>query len=132
MAGISSKGMLALVLTLILVAGLSWAGMKHHGGEGVSRVKDGIKATLKLSPRMVDLLLVDATTGRTLTDAKVKAVIILPDGAKVEKDLIGMKMGDVFSYMNSLDTSRKGTYRFDIVTTIEGRKISFDFDHELK
>ncbi len=127
-----SAGLLTVALTLMVAAGISWATMKHHGGSKISSVKDGVKATLMLSPNMVDLLLADAGTGRTLRGAKVKAVITLPDGQKIEKELLGMKMGDVFSYMNSLDTSHKGRYHFAIVVAIDGKQIKFDFSYQMK
>src|SRR3990170_4860234 len=97
------------------IAGISWGEMKHVPSEAVSKVEKGIKATLKVTPskNMVDLILEDAKTGKPITEADVNAKIQLPDDTHVDKKLIGMKMGETFSFMNSLDMSRKGTYYFE-------------------
>jgi hypothetical protein len=127
-----ANGLLAIfiTITLIFTAVVSRAG--HEAMSGVSSVKDGVKATLKVSPKVVDLFLLDAESGKELTGATVTAVITLPSGGEVEKSLMGMKMGEVYSYMNSLDASRKGTYRFEILVVIDGKEKKFDFSYDLK
>ncbi len=116
------------------IAGISWGEMKHVSSDGVSKTEKGIKATLKVTPskNMVDLILVDAKTGKPITEADVNAKIHLPDDSHVEKKLIGMTMGDIFSFMNSLDMSRKGTYYFEFFVRSANKDIKFNFEHHLK
>jgi hypothetical protein len=49
----------------------------------------------------------------------------------VEKDLIGMKMGEAYSFMNSLDMSRPGRYSFDISIESSGRSVRLEFSHNI-
>ncbi|MBI4949179.1 MAG: hypothetical protein HY955_03435 [Deltaproteobacteria bacterium] len=93
----------------------------------------GIEATLRVTPEksMVDLFLRDYTKAlTTIKSAKVKASIRTPDGKTLEKDLVGMEMEGVFSYMNSLDLSKKGGYIFDITVLVDGVKRGFSFRYE--
>lgn len=118
--------MVALLLAAIPVIGSASVFAKTSGG---------IKAVLNVDPAksMVDLYLSDSKTQKELTgaNAKVKATIILPKGEKVEKELIGMKMGDSFSFMNSLDMSRKGSYIFDINVEMGKTTHKFNFHYDI-
>lgn len=125
------------VTFLLLFAMISSASpqMNHkmgHQTEGETKIMDGIKGRLKVTPAMsmLDLYLADAKTGEVITQAKVKATITMPDGKKVEKDLPGMKMGETFSYMNTLDFSLKGVYTFDITAEVKKKIGKKDFDKE--
>ncbi len=118
---------------LFFVAALSIFAVNHaSAATRITKTVDGIKATLTISPNMLDLLLVDSGTGRTITDAKVHARVVHPKGHKVKKELVGMKMGDVYSYMNSVDTSQPGTYTFHIVIERGKKTVHFDAKKELK
>lgn len=125
---------------IIVLAGLFFcsqialAQMKHDMPAGESKVAEGIKATLVVTPSksMVDLVLVGAKNGKTITAAKVAAQIKGPDGTVQKKDLLGMKMGEVFSYMNTLDMSKKGSYSFAIAVEVEKKKVKFNFVYEVK
>lgn len=123
-----------LFAALVFISGISWGDMKHAPSEAVSKVEKGIKATLKVTPskNMVDLIIEDAKTGKPITEADVNAKIQLPDDSHAEKKLIGMKMGDIFSFMSSLDMSRKGTYYFEIFVRTVDKDIKFNFEHHLK
>ena len=102
--------------------------------EGEVKSADGIKGRLKITPSksMLDLYLTDAATDKPITKAKVRAVITMPDGKKVEKDLMGMKMGGEFSFMNSADLSLKGKYTFDVTAEIGKKKVTFPFTYEVR
>ena len=125
---------------IIVLAGLFFcsqialAQMEHDMPAGESKVAKGIKATLVITPSksMVDLVLVGANNRKTITGAKVAAQIKGPDGTVQKKDLLGMKMGEVFSYMNTLDMSKKGSYSFDIAVEVEKKKVKFNFVYEVK
>lgn len=97
----------------------------------VAKTSGGIKAVLKVDPAksMVDLYLSDSKTRKEIKDAKVKVTITLPNGEKVEKELMGMKMGESFSFMNSLDMSRKGIYIFDITVEVGKATHKFNFHY---
>lgn len=114
----------ALLLAAIPVVGSAFETEKTSGG---------IKAVLKVDPAksMVDLYLSDSSTRKEITNAKVRATIILPKGDVVEKELIGMKMGDVFSFMNTLDMSRKGRYRFEVTVEAGKTRVKFDFHSDI-
>ena len=116
------------------IAGISLGEMKHVPSDGVSKTEKGIKATLKVTPskNMVDLILEDAKTGKPITKTDVNAKIQLPDDTHVDKKLVGMKMGDIFSFMSSLDMSRKGTYYFEFFVRSADKDIKFYFEHHLK
>lgn len=94
---------------------------------------EGVKGVLKTDParKMVDLFLSELPSGKEITDAKVRASVTFPDGRKVEKDLLGMKMGEAYSFMNSLDMSRPGRYSFDISIESSGRSIRLEFTHNI-
>ncbi|MEK7842068.1 MAG: hypothetical protein AAB197_05275, partial [Deltaproteobacteria bacterium] len=113
-------------------AGLSQ--MEHKMPKGESKVADNIKATLIVAPSksVVDLLLVNAKTGKTITNAKVFAIIKGPGGKVEEKEFLGMQMKEVFSYMNTLDLSLKGSYSFNITAEAGKKKIKLDFVYEVK
>ena len=124
----------AIFVMLILSAGGSWGEMRHDPSAGESKIEKGIKATLKVTPskNMVDLILEDAKTGKAITEADVNAKVQMPDGSLTEKKLTGMKMGEIFSFMNSLDMHAKGTYRLDISVRTGNRDIQFNFQYDNK
>ncbi|MBI5903291.1 MAG: hypothetical protein HZB84_07420 [Deltaproteobacteria bacterium] len=105
-----------------------------NGWESPEKTSGGIKATLKidLEKSMVDLYLNDAASNRPVTGALVKAAIKTLDGKKIEKELIGMRMGEAFSYMNTLEMSKKGKYKFEIKVDSGGTKIPFSFFYDAK
>lgn len=101
---------------------------------GETKTTDGVKAALVVtaSKNMADIVLTDAKTGKAILSAKVFAKIKGPDGKVQEKELLGMKMGEVFSYMNTLDMAKKGSYSFDITVEMEKKKVKLDFVYEVK
>lgn len=88
-----------------------------------------VKGVLKTDPakKMIDLFLSELPSGREIMDAKVRAAITYPDGRKVEKELIGMRMGEVYSFMNSLDFSKPGRYSFDVSIQTSGSSVKLEF-----
>jgi hypothetical protein len=112
----------ALLLTAIPVVG---------SASEVAKTSGGIKAVLKVDPAksMVDLYLSDSKTRKEIKGAKVKVTITLPTGEKVEKELMGMKMGVSFSFMNTMDMSRKGSYIFDITVELGKTTHKFNFHY---
>lgn len=104
--------------------------------EGMIKTSNGVKAVLKIdaSKNMVDLYLYDMAKSVTnpIKGAKVMADIATPSGKKVQKELMGMKMGEVFSYMNTLDMAEKGRYSFDISVQSGKRKAAFNFAVDIK
>jgi len=136
------KLMKAVFLTIFLAALPAFAATDHgrhdHGNSdqvlaGTS-TESGIKAILKVnrSNSMVDLYLMDAETGASVTSGKVFAKVKLPNGKTVEKELIGMQMGQEYSFMNSLDLSLKGKYAFDISVAAGDKRARFDFIYTAK
>lgn len=100
----------------------------------MTKTSHGIKAVLKVTEEksMVDLYLQKAgKTPIAITDAKVKAVVTTPDGKKVEKELIGMWMDKAYSFMNTLDMSKKGRYIFEI-TVERGNTVNFEFSRDVQ
>ena len=95
----------------------------------MAKVLDGTKAGLKLDEKQktIDLYLSDVNTRKAITDASVTAIVRLPGGEKKEIALSGMKMGEEFSYMNSLDTAKKGDYIFRIKVLREIKELVFSF-----
>lgn len=129
------KGAYAFITFLLLVAMIlpAIAEMNHkmvHQAEGETKIIDGVKGRFKVTPAMsmLDLYLVDAKTEKTITGAKVKTIITMPDGKKAEKDLTGMKMGETFSYMSTMDFSLKGVYTFDIAVDVQNKAATKEFD----
>lgn len=94
-----------------------------------TKTVDGLKATLSVSPKMADLLLVEAGCGRALTNAAVTATLVYPNGQKRVKKLMGMKMGEVYSYMNSIDITAEGIYTFHIIVKVGKKIVNFDFEN---
>lgn len=105
-----------------------------NGWESPEKKSGNVKAVLKIDPEksMVDLYLNDAASNRPITGALVKAVIKTPDGKKIEKELMGMRMGEAFSYMNTLEMSKKGSYTFEITVDYGGTKVRFSFFYDAK
>lgn len=132
----------AAFLILFLTALPAFAATDHgrHDHSSVDQAfastatEAGIKATLKVNRpnSMIDLYLAEEKTGEPVTSGKVFAKIKLPNGKIVEKDLMGMKMGKEYSFMNSLDLSLKGKYAFDIAVTAGGKRARFDFIYTAK
>lgn len=118
------------LMLIVLSLGLWPAGAP---AETSIKSSEGVKAVLKTDPakKMMDLFLSELPGGKEITEAKVKAIVTFPDGRKVEKDLIGMKMGDAYSFMNSLDMSRPGRYSFDISIESSGRSIKIEFTQNI-
>ena len=121
------------ILKILMVAFLLAAIPVIGSASVFAKTSGGIKAVLNVDPAksMVDLYLSDSKTRKEITGAKVKAAITLPKGEKVEKELIGMKMGDSFSFMNSLDMSRKGSYIFDINVEMGKTAHKFNFHYDV-
>lgn len=133
----------AILLTLLLAALPAFAATDHgrhdHGSADHEVIAGtltdaGIKATLKVnrSHSMVDLYLTDAKTGTPVTSGKATARIKLPDGKTMEKELMGMKMGQEYSFMNSLDLSLNGRYVFDVSVAVGGKQAKFGFVYTAK
>jgi len=121
------------ILKVLVVALLLSAIPVIGSASDVAKTSGGIKAVLKVDPAksMVDLYLSDSKTQKEITGAKVRATITLPKGEKVEKELLGMKMGDSFSFMNSLDMSREGRYIFDITIELGKTSHKFNFHYDV-
>lgn len=104
-----------------------------HEMEGEVKVVKGVEGRLKVMPAMnrIDFYLYDTKTDKAITDAKVRAIITMPDGKKIEKELQGMKMEETFSFMNTVDLSLQGIYSFDIVAKVQ-YKIGFKAYHSVK
>ena len=136
------KIMKAGFLILFLAALPAFAATEHgrHDNGGADHViagtatEAGIKATLKVNRAhsKVDLFLVDAATGAPVTSGKATANIKLPDGKTLEKELIGMKMGQEYSFMNSLDLSLNGRYVFDVYVASGSKQAKFGFVYTAK
>ena len=122
------KAVIIAAVFFILSAGIAYS-------SGImTNVLDGVKADLKLDEKQktIDLHLSDVNTKKAITDASVTAMVRLPGNEKKEITLTGMKMGEEFSHMNSLDTAKKGDYIFRI-KVLRGKKeliFSFAFKRE--
>jgi len=124
------KAFIVFIAVFFLAAGISMA----QSANGVEKVDDDIKATFTVSPtkKMLDLSLTDADTGDEIREAKAKATVTMPDGSRVEKELVGMKMGATFSFMNSIEMMIEGTYVFDISVKTAEKDAAFIFRYEFK
>lgn len=119
---------------ILLVTAFSLGLLPAFALAGTSvRSSEGVRAVLKTDPakKMIDLFLSELPSGKEITEAKVRAEVTFPDGRKVEKDLIGMKMGEAYSFMNSLDFSKPGRYSFDITMESSGRSARFEFTQDI-
>lgn len=56
----------------------------------------------------------------------------MPDGKKIEKDPLGMKMGGAFSFTNTADLSLKGKFHIDISADVGKKKVQFLFTYDVK
>lgn len=123
----------AILLALLFLVALPLTSPAGAGADDMTKTKNGIKAALNLDPSksMVDLYLTDNKTKQTLKEAKVRATVVLPDGSVVEKELMGMMMGPVFSFMNTLDMSLNGRYSFDINVETGNTKAVFKFTADI-
>ncbi|MBI5942737.1 MAG: hypothetical protein HY864_00070 [Chloroflexi bacterium] len=123
------------VMFILIVGALSSGGeMRDVPSAGETKIEKGIKATLKVTPskNMVDLILEDAKTGKAITKADVNAKVQMPDGSLIKKKLTGMKMEEMFSFMNSLDMHLKGTYSFDVFIKTGGKDVQLNFQNDVK
>lgn len=104
-----------------------------HEMEGEVKVVKGVEGRLKVMPAMnrIDFYLYDTKTDKAITDAKVRAIITMPEGKKMEKELPGTKTEETFSFMNTVDLSLQGIYSFDIVAKVQ-YKIGFKAYHSVK
>lgn len=104
-----------------------------HEMEGEGKVVEGIEGWLKVTPAMnrIDFYLYDSKKDKTITTVKVSATITMPDGKKIEKELPGTKTEETFSFMNTVDLSVKGIYRFEIIAKVQ-YKIGFKAYHSVK
>jgi len=122
--GLQRYAFMILLMTLAVAgAGNAIAAMK------MTKTVDGFEATLSISPKMADLRLVEAGSGRAVMNAVVTATVVSPSGQKRVKKLMGMKMGEVYSYMNSIDMSSKGRYTFHITVKAGERIVSLEFEN---
>lgn len=131
-------------LLLLLMAVSSINAHARHEMDGEIKVAKGIEGRMKVTPEMnrIDFYLYDAKTDKAITDAKVKATITMPDGKKVEKELLGTKAEETFSFMSPVDFSFKGMYSFDITARVQYKigfkayhsvkTVTFSFTHEVK
>ncbi len=124
----------AIFVFLILSTGISRGETSGGTPAGESKVIQGVKATLIVTPgkNMVDLFLKDEKTGNEIRVAEVNAKVQLPDNSVVEKKLIGMKMGDAYSFMSSVNMQIKGTYSFEVFVKTGDNDIKFDFRYVVK
>lgn len=120
-------------LLLLLVTTSSVMAHAGHEIEGEGKVVEGIEGSLKITPAlsMIDFYLYDVKTNKALTNAKVMAIITMPDGKKIEKELTGMNKEEMFSFMNTVDFTLKGTYIFDITARVQ-YKTGFKSYHSVK
>ena len=131
------RNILVIILVGVLISFLAQIALAQKEKEmstGESKVTDGIKATFKVTPSMsmVDILLMDTTTKKTITKAKVFASAKMPDGKVQEKELVGMKMGKEYTFGNTFDFSRKGNYDFDIRVEVKNEEVKFNFIYKVK
>lgn len=105
-----------------------------YSSNAMTSVLHGTKAGLKLDEKQktIDVYLSDVNTKKAITDASVTAIVRLPGNEKKEITLTGMKMGEEFSYMNSLDTAKKGDYIFRIKVLRGKRELIFSFTFKRK
>jgi hypothetical protein len=127
-------GLILMGIFISLVASIVFAQTSHGTAQGEGKVMDGVRAVLNVKPSMsmVDVVLINADTGKTITSGKVFASVKGPDGKFEKKELVGGTMGKDFSYMNTLNLSQKGKYCFDITAEIENKKVKFNFDYHKK
>ncbi|MBI5199542.1 MAG: hypothetical protein HZA09_05965 [Nitrospirae bacterium] len=127
-------GLILMGIFISFVASIVFVQMTQGTAQGESKVVDGVKAVLNVTPSMsmVDVVLTYADTGKTITNGKVFASVKGPDGKVEKKELVGGTMGKEFSFMNTLNLSRKGKYSFDITTEIDNKKVKFNFDYHKK
>lgn len=136
------KIMLAFALCLGFLASAPEKSFATQASKAASKT-DSIKWTIKVKPLTgtVDLYLTDENSGKGVRNAKVRAVITLPNGEKVEKEMMKMTMkqkakGKVIKkgiyYMFSLDMSAQGTYIFDIAVKAGKRDIQINAKYDVK
>lgn len=115
----------------ILVAGLLFLPAPSPAGKTVKSA-EGVKAALSVDPAksMIDLFLSEAG-GAAITSARVMAEVTYPDGRTIGKELLGMKMGEAYSYMNSLDFPLRGRYIFNITVETGGKSFTIEFNREI-
>lgn len=120
-----------MVAALSLMVFTAVMGKRDAAADDMTKNAEGIEATLKIneSKGMIDLYLSDSNTRKQIADARVRATVRLPGGGKIEKELMGMKMGGAFSYMNTLDMSAAGEYIFGITVESGKKTAKFKFSY---
>lgn len=133
MQGIKKSAMIAGI-SLLFLAGSVLAQMEDGKRASETKVVEGIKAVFKVtqSMSMIDLVLTYVDSGKAITNAKVFASIKGPGGKVQEKELMGMKMGKEYSFGNTIDFSKKGSYSFDISVEVDKKKERFNFGYEIR
>ncbi|MEK7772705.1 MAG: hypothetical protein AAB307_00030 [Deltaproteobacteria bacterium] len=123
-----------MIAALFLMVFHAVTGMRNAAAGDMTGNAEGIRATLEIdaSKGTIDLYLSDSNTGKQITDAKVMATVKLPGGGKIEKELMGMKMGEAFSYMNAFDMSKAGEYIFGITVESGKKAAKFKFSYNVK
>lgn len=133
---------LAFAISLLLSAEINAEMKNSQSGKmmmadenmGDTAMADGIKAVFKFTPSysMVDLVLIDASTGQQITKAKVSVDVTDPKGRLQKKELISGKMGEKYSFMNTLDVSEKGSYKVTVFVELDGKRVNYSFGFEVK
>lgn len=130
----------AVCLSLFLSAA---SGAFAADGPKTAQKAGAIKWTISVKPLagMVNLYLKESGSGKDVRNAKVMAVITMPGGEKVEKEMMKMTMkqkikGKVVKkgiyHMFSLDMSAKGSYIFDITVKAGKREIQINAKYDVK
>ncbi len=124
--------MIFSVLFVLVLSGL--AGINSAKADELTASAAGVRGTLKINApkKMIDLYLTDTGTSKPITGAKVMASITGPQGRKDSKELMGMKMGDSYSYMAMTEVSAKGRYAFDIKVEAGEKKADLHFSYDVK
>ena len=107
-------------------------GVNAAGAKDTPAKKARMEAAIKVDPskNTLDVYIKDIKTGNPVTGASVKATVISPGGKRVMKELSGMKMGDGYSYMGSIDAAEKGLYVIDVSVERGRDKAWFNFKYE--
>lgn len=135
------KFMLAFAVCLSLFSLASGRVFAAEGSKAALKVGT-IKWNISVKPQfnMVDLYLTELGSGKDVRNVKLRAVITLPNGEKVEKEMMHMAMKKVkgkskskgASYMFSLDLSAPGAYVFDITGKAGKRDIQIHVNYVVK
>lgn len=131
--------MRSLRLVMILPLLLSFvcagaAGMADRAFADDERPSESMKWSMKIKPLLgtAELSLKDSTTGKTITKARVKAIITMPDGRKTQKTFKGARRGKNFVFVSTVDVSMQGKYIFDVDVTSGKERLKFRFPYNMK